>query len=172
MSDLGPEWQPVTWTEKGRGLVIKLRESGAEVRRFNNVFRSRDPVTAQATIDGYTLAEAQEYAKQQAREFANTQRADTSDISALDLINRYESVREAREHNDNPQAITPILDRFAVQTGFNLNQVKTYVINNWQPVIVREVDVSARLKLHEDAIDALTTFAEVSAYDYTTGYPA
>lgn len=129
---------------------------------------------AQAIINAYTVAEAKAWLKRQVADRARaTQDAFlvAQNYSAGEASTWPIKRAEAAQANPTP-ANCPLLNAEAVAAGRTLASVVARVNVNASAFAAFSAQCAGNRARHQDAIDALTTFAQVAAYDYSAGWPA
>lgn len=127
----------------------------------------------QELIDAYTLAHARKWKADQvalhgkAMQDSFVSLYSTGEMSSWP-IKRAESL--AFGASADPED-APILAHEAAQRGITLAALCAKVDANSQAFAMLQATISGVEGMHRDAIAALTTFDQVNAYDYSTGWP-
>lgn len=128
---------------------------------------------AQAIINSYTVAEAKAWLKRQVADRArNTQDAflAAQNYSAGEASTW--SIKRAEAQQASPTAGNcSLLQAEAVASGRTLGAIVARVNANAAAFAAFSAQCAGNRAKHQDAIDALSTFAQVAAYDYSTGWP-
>lgn len=163
----------INYIEKGAYLHAKIRGAGHWLREENGVFVSSDDVAVQAIIDSYTLAEAQSSKCNEVSEKAKVLRDKAvRSISAGEMASWPIKLAEAAKFSvTGLDADAPMLSAEATARGITLSELVAKVGGNATGFAALEAMIGGVDGKHRDAIKALTTFEEVSAYDYSAGWP-
>lgn len=129
---------------------------------------------AQAIINAYTVAEAKAWLK---RQVADRARATQDAFLAAQNYSAGEAstwpIKRAEAAQASPTAANcPLLNAEAMAAGRTLASVVARVNANAAAFSAYSAQCAGNRAKHQDAIDLLTTFAQVAAYDYSTGWPA
>lgn len=128
---------------------------------------------AQVIINAYTVAEAKTWLKRQVADRARaTQDAFLSaqNYSAGEASTWPIKRAEAAQASPTP-ANCPMLNAEAVASGRALASVVARVNANASAFSAFSAQCAGNRARHQDAIDLLTTFEQVAAYDYSAGWP-
>ena len=163
----------IAYTEKGSGLHAKITKLGYNLREENGTWVSSDDVAVQAIIDSYTLAEAQALKANEVLEKAKALRDKAvRAISAGEMASWPIKLSEAAKFAASGlPADAPMLSAEASARGITLAALVAKVGGNASTFSTLEAAIGGVDGKHRDAIKALTTFDEVSAYDYSAGWP-
>lgn len=163
----------ITYTEKGSGLHAKISKLGYSLREENGTWVSSDDVAVQAIIDSYTLAEAQTLKANEVLDKAKALRDKAvKAISAGEMASWPIKLSEAAKFAATGlDADAPMLTAEATARGITTAALVAKVGGNATVFATLEALIGGVDGKHRDAIKALTTFDEVSAYDYSAGWP-
>lgn len=155
------------------GCMARVLAAGHWVQMVDNVLTTSDDVAVQALIDGYTLDDAKaEKCALVLAHAAKLRDAVTAGISAGEMaawpIKRAEAERYDLE---GEQAQCPMLTREAECRGITLAELAAKVNANAARFEAAEAAIGGTDGKHRDAINALTTFETVAAYDFSIGWP-
>lgn len=162
----------INYTEKGHGLHDKLAALGITLTQRDGVWQS-DSGFAQAIIDGYTLEETQNEVCDAIEAFAAELRnMHVKNISPAEMASWSIKLAEAAAFvaSGNP-ASAPLLSIEATARGCTLADLIGKVNGNATGLAALEAAIAGTSGKHRDAVRALTTFADVLAYDWHTGWP-
>jgi len=128
---------------------------------------------AQAIINAYTVAEAKAWLKRQVADRARQQQ------DAFLLSENYSAgeastwpIKRSEASQSNPNASNcPLLAAEAQASGRPLASVVARVKQNSDAFSAYAAKCAGNRGKHQDAIDQLTTFEQVAAYDYSAGWP-
>lgn len=163
----------IDYTEKGAGLHEAIARAGYALRNENGAWVSSDDAAVQAIIDGYTLDNAKVYRAAQVSAYAKTLRDKViMPISTGEMASWPIKLAEASKYAQTGQASdAPMLAAEAQARGIELAALVQKVGGNATTFAGLESAIAGVDGKHRDAIKALTTFDEVAAYDYLTGWP-
>lgn len=163
----------INYTEKGAGLHEAIARAGYALRNENGGWISSDDTAVQAIIDGYTLDDAKAYRAAQVSAHAKTMRDKViMMISAGEMASWPIKLAEAAKYAQTGQSSdAPMLASEAQARGIELAALVQKVGGNATTFASLESAIAGVDGKHRDAIKALATFDEVSAYDYLTGWP-
>lgn len=127
----------------------------------------------QAIINAYTVAEAKAWLKRQVADRARQQQ------DAFLLAQNYSAgeastwpIKRSEANQTTPTpANCPLLQAEAVASGRTLASVVSRVKANADAFSAYSAQCAGNRAKHQDAIDQLTTFAQVAGYNYSTGWP-
>jgi len=159
----------IRYEEKGYGLHIKLAAAGFACGHYNNVFRTaheKDEAAVQAIIDGYTLDECKAYIRGEIDELMR-QKLDAMIAGRSPLEVAYFPTKAAEADALGKGGAAPTLEKEAVARGITVEQLAAKVLENTD----MQAEIVGVAGKHKDVLGALTTFAEVLAYDYRVGWP-
>jgi hypothetical protein len=163
----------INYVEKGAGLHAAIGKAGLWLREENGSWITSDDAAVQAIIDGYSLADAKTHKAAEIIAFAKTQFDKTiAGISAGEMagwpILRAEAIAYGVSGNE---ADCPSIVQEAADRGITVAALVAKVNANAAYFNAARAKISGTSGKHRDAVNALTTFAEVVAYDYSTGWP-
>lgn len=163
----------ITYTEKGAGLHELISAAGHWMQQADGVWVSSDDVAVQALIDGYTLEQAKAFHKAEITAHAKALRDKVvSAVSAGEMAAWSIKQAEARKYAATGLASdAPMLSAEAEARGVTVADIVARVGGNAARFATLEARIGGNDGRHRDALDALTTFEAVSAYDYSTGWP-
>jgi hypothetical protein len=162
----------INYAEKGHGLHDAIRAAGHWLRQENGVWVASNEAVVQAIIDDYALSEAQTYRCAEVEALAKSLRDKAiKAVSPGEMASWPIKLAEAQAYAVNNQAACPLLTAEAAARGVSLADMVTKVDSNASVFSVLEATISGTCGKHRDAIKALTTFEEVSAYDFSSGWP-
>lgn len=163
----------ITYTEKGHGLHDKLASLGITLTQRDGVWMSSNNGFAQAIIDTYTLAETQDEVCNEIEAFAAALRnKHVSNISPAEMASWSIKLAEAAAFAaTGDPASAPLLGIEATARGCTLADLIGKVNGNAGNLAALEAAIAGTSGKHRDAVRALTTFADVLAYDWHTGWP-
>jgi len=162
----------ITYTEKGVGLHEAINAAGHCLAQVNGVWQSSDDTAVQAIIDGYTLEQAKTLKMREVSLHAKVLRDRAVEtVSAGEMASWPIKRAEANEHiASGGTADCPMLTDEAAARNITLADLVARVINNAQTFGSLESSISGTDGRHRDAINAMTDFAAVASYDYSTGW--
>lgn len=163
----------IDYIEKGGGLHQKIVSAGFSLREENGHWISSDDVAVQAIIDAYSLDDAKAHKSAQVSDHAKRMRDKVvRSISAGELASWSIKLSEASKYAQTGQASdAPMLGAEASARGITLAELVGKVGGNATTFAGLEAAIAGADGRHRDAIKTLTTFEEVAAYDFSTGWP-
>lgn len=163
----------INYIEKGFGLHMAINAAGHTLYLRDGVWVSSDDVAVQAIIDGYTLDDAKAYRAAQVSAYAKTMRDRViTSISAGEMASWPIKLAEASKYTQTGQASdAPMLSAEAQARGIELAALVQKVGGNATTFAGLESAIAGVDGKHRDAIKACSSFDEVAAYDYLTGWP-
>lgn len=163
----------IIYTEKGHGLHAAIAAAGYSLRQENGEFTSDNDAVVQAIIHAYTLADAQGYKCDQVSAHAKALRDRViRSISAGEMASWPIKLAEAAKYlQTTDPADAPMLSAEATARGIPLAALVAKVDGNATTFAGLEALIGGTDGKHRDAIKALTTFDDVAAYDFSTGWP-
>lgn len=163
-----------TYSEKGIGLHEAVARAGHWLEQRDGVWVSSDDATVQVIIDGYSLDQAKAERCALVLAHAAALRNMVTDQVAPGEMAAWPIKRAEAEAFDavGESADCPALRAEAQERQITLAQLVAKVNAKAARFMVTEAMIGGTDGRHRDAIKALTTFAAVEAYDYTTGWPA
>lgn len=158
--------------KSSEALSAAIVAAGHWVRLHDNVPVASDEAAVQAIIDSYTLDQAKaEKARAISLHAKNLRDKVVAAISAGEMASWPIKRAEADAFAADPNAACPALSAEAQKRGIALADLVAKVNSNAARFLGAETAIGGTDGLHRDAIAAMTTFEEVAAYDYTTGWP-
>jgi hypothetical protein len=162
----------INYVEKGAGLHAAIAKAGHWLKEENSVWISSNDVAVQVIIDGYSLADAKAHKAAEISAFAKAQfDVAIAGISAGELagwpILRAEAIAYGASGND---ADCPSIVQEATDRGIEVDALVAKINTNAAYFNSLRAKIAGTSGKHRDAVSALTTFAEVAAYDYSTGW--
>lgn len=134
---------------------------------------STNDAACQAIIDGWTISQARAEVKGEIDAHAAALRnAATASYSPAEMASWALKVLEAREYRSGRPQNTPMLSMEATARGADVSSIISRVEANATALSTLEAGISGAAGKHKDAIDALSTVAEVYAYNWRVGWPA
>lgn len=163
----------ITYTEKGAGLHRAINRAGHVLKEENGVWVSSDDAAVQAIIDAYSLDNAKAYRAAQVSAYAKTLRDKVIvSISAGEMASWPIKLAEAAKYAQTGQSSdAPMLAAEAQARGIELAALVQKVGGNATTFAGLESAIAGVDGKHRDAIKACSSFDEVAAYDYLTGWP-
>ena len=163
----------ITYTEKGAGLHRAINRAGQVLKEENGVWVSSDDAAVQAIIDAYSLDNAKAYRAAQVSAYAKTLRDKVIvSISAGEMASWPIKLAEAAKYAQTGQSSdAPMLAAEAQARGIELAALVQKVGGNATTFAGLESAIAGVDGKHRDAIKACSSFDEVAAYDYLTGWP-
>lgn len=163
----------INYTEKGAGLHQAIVNAGHALRQLNGVWVSSNDAAVQSIIDNYTLVNAQTDTINKVNDLTKIKFDKVIyGISAGEMagwsVLRSEAIAYGKStlETDCPTIVTEALAR-GVTVPVLVAKINT---NNTKYNNLRS-SIAGQSGKHRDAIGGLLTFAAVSSYDYTTGWP-
>jgi hypothetical protein len=163
----------IQYIEKGHGLHTAITSAGHWLMQVDGVWLSSDDAAVQAIIDTYTLdlAKAEKCSLVLARA-AELRDKVTATVSVGEMaawpIKRAEADLFAASA-DPLQC--PMLTKESQRRGITLAELVTKVLANAARFEYAETAIGGTDGMHRDAINRLTTFEAVAAYDFSVGWP-
>lgn len=163
----------IDYTEKGAGLHRAITRAGYVLKQENGAWGSSDDAAVQIIIDSYTLDDAKAYRAEEVSAHAKTLRDKViRAISAGEMASWPIKLAEARAFEQGASAEQcPMLAGEAAARGITLAELVGKVAGNATTFAGLEAAIAGADGKHRDAIKALSTFDEVAAYDYLSGWP-
>lgn len=154
-------------------IMEKAQAAGHTVQYVDNQALVSDQAAVQAIINGFTLAEAKAHVTTNILAHAKALRDKAvAAISPGEMASWPIKVKEAatfRATGDAAQC--PMLSLEATARNITLADLVTKVEGNSNRLSMLEATIGGNDGKHRDAVAALTTFAALAAYDYTSGWP-
>ena len=154
------------------GLGEAIQAAGHRIENNNGIWYADDATAVQALIDGYSLATAKAFVAFAVIAYAKTvfDRAIAS-ISAGEMAGWPILRAEALAYNaSGNEADCPSIVQEAAVRGITVSVLSAKVIANATYFNALRAQISGVSGKHRDAINAMTTIADVASYDYTTGW--
>ena len=163
----------IRYTEKGPGLHAAISKAGHFLGEENGTFVSNDDVAVQKIIDAYSLADAQAFKANEVSLLAKTLRdRAVKSISPGEMASWPIKLAEAKIFASTGDAgQCHMLSAEAFVRGISVAAVVARVGSNATGFAALEAQIGGINGKHRDAIKTLTTFDDVAAYDYSTGWP-
>lgn len=167
----------INYIEKGYGLHEAIRKAGHWLREESGVWVSSDDAAVQAIIDSYAAIDPLIEIKQAkcAEVSAKAKRVRDRVIASISAgemaswpIKRAEAALYGQTGNP---ADCPSLIMEATHRGITLDDLVLKVNSNAARFMWAETVIGGTDGKHRDAIGALTTIADVTAYDFSAGWP-
>jgi hypothetical protein len=162
----------IVYTEKGVGLHKAIALAGETLVQVDGVWQASDTAAVQAIIDSYTLGQAK--AEKMSSVLAHSKELRdkvVASISAGEMASWPIKRSEAEAFSADQTAPCPMLTAEAQARGIPLADLVAKVHANSARFSAAEAAIGGTDGKHRDAIAALTTFEEVAAYDFSTGWP-
>jgi hypothetical protein len=163
----------ITYTEKGRLMHKAIADAGHSIKQRNRVWITSDDAAVQQIIDNYplsaTIAEVKGKIDKHAAELRDKA---VAGISRAEMASWPIKRAEMLAYNANLNASdAPILSGEATVRGVTLDSIAARVQANESALIALEIKIAGMSGKHKDAVSALTTFADVLAYDWSGSWP-
>lgn len=163
----------INYSEKGYGLHKAIEAAGHYLGQHDGVWVASDDAAVQAIIDSYTLDQAKAFKCSEVLAHAKTLRDKVVEpVSPGEMASWPIKRAEAEAYTADSTAACPMLTAEAATRGITLAALISKVSGNASYFAGKETAIGGNDGKHRDAINALTTFEEVSAYDFSTGWPA
>jgi len=173
----------ITYIEKGLGLQRAIEAAGLSlvqhegewvVKSSSDAMSNADAEAAvQAIIDGYTLEQAKAAKCAEVLAHAKALRDKVvAQVSSGEMASWPIKRAEAAAYGADPTAACPMLMAEATTRGITLAALIAKVNGNAATFAGKEAAIGGNDGKHRDAINALTDFASVGAYDFSGGWPA
>ena len=162
---------------KGKGLFTgtlgAVPIAGHWARFEDGVWITSDDIAVQEIIDSFTLDQAKAEIKAKVTTLAKAIRDKiVSGTSPGEMASWPIKFAEASAYSANPSAVTPMLTTEATQRGVTVESIAVRVTVNAVILGRIEANIAGTQGRHNDNLKALTTFDDVAAYDFSTGWPA
>lgn len=167
----------INYTEKGIGLHEAIQAAGHWLAQHDGVWVSDNDVAVQAIIDGYTMAQTADEIKARIDEYAASLRGKvTATVAPAEMASWTIKRAEAEAYQANNAAATPFLSAESTARGVTVADLATRVLNNAAVLQSLEAQIAGNSGKHRDALtsiaaDSTKTFADLLAYDWSTGWP-
>jgi len=163
----------INYIEKGPGLVDAIMRAGHWLVRGSFGWETSNDAAVQSIIDNYTLDQAKAYrcaeVLAKSRELRDTVTAAVAPGEMASWpIKRDEAIEYGKVGELAP---CPALRAEAGARQITLAQLVAKVNANAARFMAAEAAIGGTDGRHRDAINALTTFDAVAAYDITAGWP-
>lgn len=162
----------IIYTEKGYGLHDAIAAAGHWLEQRDGTWVSSDDVAVQAIIEAYTLDHARAYTcarviDKSSEYFARA----TANVTPAEMAGWPILRAEAIAYNADNTAPCPAMTEEARSRGCTIAELAAKVTVNTQRFDALRAAIAGNSGSHRDAINALATFADVVAYDYSGGWP-
>ena len=163
----------ITYTEKGSGLHEAIQKAGHWLHQENGEWVSSNDAAVQAIIDAYSLQDAQAVKSAAVSDKAKALRDKAvRSISAGEMASWPIKLAEAAKFAQTGlDADAPMLTAEATARGISTAELVAKVGSNATGFAALEAMIGGIDGMHRDAIKLLTSFEDVAAYDYSTGWP-
>lgn len=154
-------------------LAELIAAAGHWCRLHDNVLVCSNEVAVQAIIDAYTLDQAKAFKSGAVGQHATALRNRiVSGKSPGELASWSIKMAEAKKFSQGAlESECPMLSLEATSRGITMAALVAKVDGNATGFSNLESRIGGNEGKHKDAIKLLTTFAEVAAYDFSTGWP-
>lgn len=162
----------INYIEKGFGLHRAIAAAGHWLIEADGIWQSSDDVAVQAIIDAYDLAACQDEVCAAIAAHAKALRDHAvADVSAGELASWPLKCAElaAFQASGDPAA-APVLSREAARRGIPLADMISKVAVNADKFGMLEAHIAGIDGRHRDAVRQLGSFADVLAYDWSSGW--
>lgn len=164
---------PVIYRNRGYGMHEAVAAAGHWLHQIDGVWVASDDSAVQSIIDNYTIEQARSMKIASVSLHAKRVRdAVTATIASGEMaswpIKRAEAELFAEQGD---AAECPSLRAESEARGVTLPVLVAKVLSNAARFVAAEAAIGGMDGRHRDAIAALTTFEEVDAYDFSTGWP-
>ena len=161
----------INYTEKGIGLHLAIGAAGHWLEQRNGVWISSDDTAVQASIDGYTLAQAKAERKREVSAKAR-EKYDlvTSGISAAEMAGWPILLSEALTYRASG-TVGAAIQAEATIRGISVADLVAKIEGNAAAFQAACAAIAGTDGRKRDEIDALETFEAVAAYDIAGGWP-
>lgn len=160
----------IVYTEKGHGLHEAVRAAGHLLRQENGLWVSSNDTAVQAIIDGYLIADCQQYVADQIDAYAKLIRdkflKSTSPGEMAAWATKYQEAKALQAGGPAGDAVN--LQAEATFRGITLASLASKVLTQFNVTATKEARIAGLAGKHKDAVKALGTFAAVLAYDWLT----
>jgi hypothetical protein len=132
-----------------------------------------DEAAVQAVMDAYPLSSTQSEVSARIDAHAAALREKvTAGIAPAEMSSWPIKRSEALAYQADPTAVTPFLSAEAAARGVTVDAIAARVAANSTALSALEAAIAGNAGKHRDAIKLLTAFADVLAYDWSTGWPS
>ena len=162
----------INYTEKGIGLHLAIAKAGYVFKQENGIFVSDNDTQVQLIIDGYTLSNAQIDKSANVDKYAETKfdkavlGVSPAEMSGWSILR----AEQAKYELSLNTADCPSIVAEAAVRGITVDVLAAKVKANATKFNFLRASIAGTSGKHRDAIKALTTFDDISAYDFTTGW--
>ena len=161
----------IDYIEKGAGLHRAVTDAGHWLEQRDGVWVSSDDAAVQAVIDGYTLAQAKAEKKREVSAKAR-EKYDlvTAGISAAEMAGWPILLSEALTYRASGTVGAAIQSEATIR-GIAVETLVVKIEGNAAAFQAARAAIAGTDGRKRDEIAALTTFAEISAYNIDAGWP-
>lgn len=154
----------------GNNIHAVLSDAGHYVEAHGHEYYADDAVAVQAIIDAYPLSSAIDEVKANIDAHAETmKRGVLGDVVTASWGAKQAEMMKYRETNQPLDA--PKLQQEALSRGVTLESIVARVEANVNALGTLDAVITGVAGKHKDAVSLLTTFDEIFAYDFSTGWP-
>lgn len=162
----------INYLEKGAQLHAAVRAAGHWLREENGAWVSSNDEAVQAIIDGFTIEQARAARKAEISAYATAMRNRViGGYSAGEMASWPLKLAEARAFQADPLADCPLLTMEAQARGVPLASLAQRVQENATLFAGLEALIAGVEGMHRDAVEALSDFGQIAAYDFSGGWP-
>lgn len=163
----------INYTEKGAGQHKAIADAGHSLYWYDGVWVASDETAVQEILDGYTLDKAKADRCAEVVLLATEHFEKAISAYSRGELARWPTLRdEAEAYVANPAASIPRITNEAAIRGVSVDALVAKVRSNASQFDGLGDRIAGTSGKHRDAINALTSFADVLAYDYSVGWPA
>lgn len=163
----------INYTEKGAGLHRAIADAGHFLYWQDGAWVASDEVAVQSIIDGYTLDKVKSDKCAEVVVLATEHFEKAISAYSRGELARWPTLRdEADAYVANPASSIPRITSEAAIRGVSVDTLVAKVRSNASQFDGLGDQIAGTSGKHRDAINALASFADVLAYDYSTGWPA
>lgn len=162
----------INYLEKGAQLHAAVRAAGHWLREENGAWVSSNDEAVQAIIDGFTIEQARAARKAEISAYATAMRNRViGGYSAGEMASWPLKLAEARAFQADPLADCHLLTMEAQARGVPLASLAQRVQENATLFAGLEALIAGVEGMHRDAVEALSDFGQIAAYDFSGGWP-
>lgn len=162
----------IEYAEKGPSLHAAIRAAGHWLREENGTWVSSNDEAVQAIIDGFTIEQARAARKAEISAYATAMRNRViGGYSAGEMASWPLKLAEARAFQADPLADCPLLTMESQARGVPLASLAQRVQENATLFAGLEALIAGVEGMHRDAVEALSDFGLIAAYDFSSGWP-
>lgn len=162
----------INYIEKGSALHAAVQSAGHWLREENGAWVSSNDEAVQAIIDGFTIEQARAARKAEISAYATALRNRViGGYSAGEMASWPLKLAEARAFQADPLADCPLLTMEAQARGVPLASLAQRVQENATLFAGLEALIAGVEGMHRDAVEALSDFGLIAAYDFSGGWP-